>query len=854
MSSWLVNHAAENVWCRPSEDGRFIIKPARLCNKRGDVFGVQVSEHHIQLPDITNWYHTYQIGLQDPEALNFGTWGGWKSAKDIVNENGVVIIPYIESGRQIPLDLVYFRFISNHNLLMAVKRYETQVNVSNEEVFIKIYTGKYQTHPDWTSEHKIFCESHVVRTPEDITGLIIRHGQASRKPGMVLCTVNGYPVDKFSVNNVKAWDYVEYIHDGTMREVHKFYLDELPSFHSTLDKFGKLLVHLPKAIDTVLHLNDIELYLFKNGVGRFVHTHMMADLRQLTHRDFSISSKHLYDYGICNPEWWEGYGDVELVMYVRQPALDNMVEFDSNRILELYQMDDDQIISAIVGPDDSLDIWKASTLEQAPYARLINAMPEHITRKLVTDAYGYNACSKLLGYNYTPVIYDTEGNPRAPVHFGMVQQCSIFEYDRKGLLLGWSNHSVFEGSMHICKYKDTAFVEIIEGIGTDELDIEFGTTMTKVNPMYQYRYYLDETVSEKPTWKYTEVTDSNAYDILADGTVVWHTDPTRFLPVRQSDRSFLVNEFKFENADMLSGKGLLYFNAQYKNKLTATYTPLEFEPETVEVWLNGRSLVIGVSAIVDWPMVGICDKTIVEEIGNKDFNIVLRARNFVPRSTKYTMPKHGFVYDGILSNNSRYDIKDDKVIRVIAGGRMFDRSQVTFREDLGRVAGKLPNGMPYQITDPLIPLRNHIEYPTYPFHAIAKETDAAVEEYLTQAIPQPPAVDINPITNRYMLFSLTLNKMILDILNGEFAISERPNNYISTEEIEQLMGNYKKFLKADAAFMENIDNDYVVFYPIAVRGMVELYPLEFSFIERVNSLYFNNRVLLNKHLRVKDRP
>lgn len=853
MSSWLVNHAAENVWCRPSEDGRFIIKPARLCTKRGDVYGVQVSEHHIQLPDKTNWYHTFQIGLQNPEDLNFKIWGGWKKAKDIVNENGVIVIPYTESGRQIPLDLVYFRYISNHNLLVAVKRYETQVNLGNEDLYLKIYKGKYQTHPDWTDDNKIFCESSVVRSPEDITSLIVRYGYAVRKPGMVLCSVNGYPVDAFTVANVKAWDYVEFIHDGTIREVHKFTLDTLPTFISTLDKFAKALIHLPKAIDTVLHLNDIELYLYKGTVGRFVHTHQMADLRQLTHRDFSISTKHLYDYGVANPKWWQLPGDVELRVYIRQPALDNQVQFDANRILELYKMDDHQIISAMIGPDDTLDIWKASTLEQSAYSRLINAMPNHMSRKLVTDAYGYNACSKLLGYNYTPVIYDTQGRPRAPIHFGMMQSCTVFEYDKNGLLLGWGLHNVFAGSMYDCKHLNCAFVECVEGEGSDELDIDFGMKMPKCNPIYQYRYYVDQTVSEKPTWKYTEVTDSNAYDILADGTVVWNVESTRFLPVRQSDRKFLINEYTFKNSEMTSGAGLLYFNAQYKNSFDNTFVPLEFEPETVEVWLNGRSLVIGVSAIVDWPKIGICDKKLVEEIGSDDYHIVLRARNFIPRDAKYKMPKHGFVYDGVLSNNNQYDIKDDKVIRVIAGGRMYDRSDVEFREDQLRLRSKLANGLPYQITDPLIPLRYHIEYPTYPLHAQAKATDAAVEEYLTHALPTPPAVEYNPIPERYNLFSLTLNKLVLDILNGEFHIDERPGHYISTDEIEKLMTNYKQFLRADAAAMD-IDDNYVVFYPIAVRGTVELYPLEFSFIERVNSIYFNDRVILGQHIRVKDRP
>ena len=855
MASWLVHHAAENVWCRPSEDGRFIIKPQRLCDKRGDIVGVQVSGHHIHLPDRVSWFHTYQIGKQDPEALGFEIWGGWRSAKDLVNRNGVVIIAYTESGRQIPLDLVHFRYISNHNLIVSVKRYETQVNLGKEDLYIKIYKGQYQNHADWTEQHAISCESFVVRKPEDITGLLVRAGQAAAKPGRVLYTVNGYPVSGFTSTNVKPWDYVEYLHDGTMMEVRDFFVDELDDFFSTLDGVKKLLVHFPKKLDQILHLNDLELYLYKGDVGRFVHTHLMADLRQLTHRDFSVGAAHLYNYGVTNPEWWATSEDLRLRIYVRNPALDQSLQFDANRILELYKMSDDDIISAMVGPDDSLEFWRAATLEQAPYSRLINALPPHITRKLVTDAYGYNAASRLLGYNHIPVIYDTLNRPRAPLGHLMMQQSTVFEYDVDGLLLGYAQHDIYSGAVYECKYPNTKFVEPIEGVGTRNLDIEFGMTMTKVNPRYQYRYYVDETTSEVPQWQYTEVTDSNAYDVLADNTVVWHIDPTRFLPVRQCDRTFLVNEFEFDYEELVSGSGLLYFNAMYDNRYNGKQTPLEFHPETVEVWLQGHSLTVGVDVAVDWPRIGICAKSILGKYpAVPKLKVVLRARNFLPRGVQYTMPKHGFVYDGLLSNNSVYDLRDDKVVRIIAGGRMYDRSDVKFREDVPVLLGnKLVNGTPYQITDPLIPLREQIEYPTYPFHAIAKAVDLRVEDYLTQKLPQRPAVSINPIPNRYVIFSLMINKLVLDILNGEFHIEERPDNVITSTELEERMQPYLQFLRADVAYL-GVDDNYVVVYPLAVNGTAELYPLEYSFIERVNSTYFNDRVILNTQLKVKDRP
>lgn len=852
MPSWLIAHAAEHVWCRPSEDGRFIIKPQRLSTGRGDVFGVCVSEHNIQLPDQVNWYHTFQIGLQNPEDLGFEVWGGWRKASDLVNRNGIVFIAYDLSGRQIPLDLVYLRFISNHNLVIAVRRYELQINFATSDLYIKLYKGIVQGTGGWTSEHRITCESLVVRAPEDITGFMVRVGQMARKPGKLLCSVNGYPVTGFTLTNVKPWDYVEYIHDGTIKEYHDFYLDDLVDYYSTLDKSKKYLIHLPKAVDEILHLNDLELYLYKDDVGRFVHTHQMADLRQLTHRDFSLASQHLFDYGVRNPEWWDLDADVRLRVYVRAPGLAKGMTYDSHRIQELYKLSDEQIISALVGADSTLPEWQAANLEQSAFSRLINAKPEHITRALVTDAYGYNAASRYLGDNYLPVQSDTDGNRYCELSHLMMQGCTVFEYSASGTLLGYYVHNLYLGPVYTCKHAETAFCEPIEGIGGKDLDIEFGFEMSPVAAEYQYRYYADTTITEQPSWHYTEVTGSNAYDVLADGKVVWHLDPTRYLPVRQSDRRFLINEFEFTTSDVYSGTGLLYFNAEYLCKRDGVVRPLKFDPETVEVWLNGKPLVIGLDVGVTWPYIAIATKQLMN--AERDvFNVTLRARGMLPLGTQYTMPTYGFVNNGVLSDNTHFDVRDDKVVRLIAGGRQLGRTQVVCREDIPTVTGVLlPNGTPYQITDPVVPLRNQVEIPTYQLRATAKDLDQRVEAYLTQQLPQPLYGDINPIAKLYVLYSVLMNKLVLDMLNGLLVLTEAPGQPITSVGLEAYMADYLEYLAIDPAY-HGVDSRYVAVYPLAANGTAELTPLEFSFIERVNKTYFDNRVILNTQLKVKDR-
>ena len=137
-----------------------------------------------------------------------------------------------------------------------------------------------------------------------------------------------------------------------------------------------------------------------------------------------------------------------------------------------------------------------------------------------------------------------------------------------------------------------------------------------------------------------------------------------------------------------------------------TYNGLvEIPAGLLELWLNGYPIIEN----LDWFMV---DKEIV--ICNKQYRNQDQTRNIITvRHTGYCTSEmkrvkeseFGWVENGLLSRNNRWNLRDDKVIRVIADGRIWIRDELSWAEDRPEVMlANVRNGAPYQVTEPLIPL------------------------------------------------------------------------------------------------------------------------------------------------------
>jgi hypothetical protein len=206
----------------------------------------------------------------------------------------------------------------------------------------------------------------------------------------------------------------------------------------------------------------------------------------------------------------------------------------------------------------------------------------------------------------------------------------------------------------------------------------------------------------------------------------------------------------------------------------------------------------------------------------------------------------GFVEHGVLSNNSRYDIRDDKVLRIVVGGALKKKSDFTFSEFHSGVAVSDPlNGTPYMVKDLYVPVKQFTTKTTYELWSEAKYIDKKVSDYLTKKIPQPDRPAPSAIPHRYELFSPFCNKLILDLKYGRLNIPQKPGGY-TRQDIVEFCAPYEHLLKYDPVHGDNTqDLCYVVIHPHGLTNPLSLLANEYQFMLQVVKHYTNDIVSLS---------
>lgn len=841
MKNWLVAHAHEHVWCHPYNDQLYLIKPQRLSAHHGEQFGMVVSEHSIRLPKDLLWFQVFQLGNIDPEALGVKLDNRWRNVGDLVNNYGTLISLYNEEGRTLSLQYAWLRQLSNRNVIIAIEMTESQLDFAYEQLHIRVYGGYFRQSNNYDPKYNATVKNGIIRNTADRFNMVQHYLSEKELAGHTVAYINGRYVDNLTEKSIALWDTVEVVRDGTVKEVHYFNLNHLPNFSSELDDRRKYLLHPPKQLDQINFTNDLELYVINNNDGRLYHQHRADSLRQVTHNDYSISVARIMDY-VNTVDGWNNIDDLDILLLIRHSGIDRPPTFEHNRIHELYKLSDTQIKEAMVGTNSQVPEWTASNLEKSAYNKIMAARYTSVTNELVTAAYGYNAVSRYAADTpqFTKIINGKVMVELSPL---LARSATVYEYDKNGLLLGYYYHTNAVDNLYVCANSETFIVEAIQGRGGKVLTIIEGGKTVKVDPANEYRFYLNKLASGKPTFEYEDVTGTDSYTMDSDGEVVWDVDTTRRLPTIVSDLTFLTYGFE---SDLRNG--LIKFTIQYETP-EGNARIMHFVPETVELWMNGYSLIEDIDYHIEWPQVIVYNKSYLET-GNMQYRpwIDVRCRGL---ATEHRKAETGYVVNGLLSNNTTFDVRDDKVVRVQVGGGIYHRSQLQFREDALVGVDTGLNGLPYSIDDPTVPLRGLPSINTYIYRDAAREVDERVEGYLSNYYPTPPGVKHNPIEKRHHVFSPILNSIIRQMING-WIVPEQDTetHYISTEQFDTLLEEFHYLLEYEPLF-NGVNTDYVEIHPYDGYDYLELSPLEYSIVERVNHRYLNNQVVLNKLLKIK---
>lgn len=860
---FLIDHALKNVWCNPEQDRQFPFEPTRISIPRGVVNVVDIMLDRYPLPTRKDFYHVFQIGRVDNGLLNLlGSQvsivaSEWVPLSQAVSEQPLFVDVYTDDGIQLPKFETYYMLTPDNNLVIAVRQNKNiPIDFRTFTLFIRFYSNAYFTLGQ--TSLTTLCEGINIKSITDISDIQNRHLYLKSLPGLVSTYVNGFLVDEASFKTIKLADTVELVYDPTIDHTAVLTIGDLPIFTSKLDNEAKYLLHYPLAQnDIIYYLDDNDIYVMDDRDttkirGLYLHRNLPSIVRMVTHRDYSVSIKHVQQ-ALDYLTQVNGLGDQRLLkvrLHVRKSGYNRPLVFEHHRIQELYKLPDDEIEQAMVGLDATVSVWDAATLEASMYAKVMGMEGNNITRDVVESAYGYNGIAYALGN--TPVRpYLNSGFKQTKLPYGLQTNSTGYEYDADGLLIQRRYH---ESGLHYNTDRlNCELLEILSGKGTDTPDVEFGLDNLTLPINYNYRVYRCHWVTDSDGERvldnqWDDITGSEHYTVV-NNTLKWAgLDYNHCLMVR-TDRTFLAYDLEIP----VTNGNLFFTLSEFETRFDGIETlyTLPVPPGQLDIILNDHSLVDGIDYHIEFPKVVILNKRYLGETPNEvKHRIHVRGTGFCTHDVKL-QPREdvGFVRHGLLSENHRFDIRDDRVLRIVVGGQVKHRDQLKFNETDKGITIDATNGLPYSIQDIVVPFKSVTNKNTYELRQVSQRVDKEISDYLSYKLPDPVTDLPNAIVDYYDLVS-TFTARILNALVDEEISGEDLLRIASEKDILALCKPYEDWLLFDPITLK-LDRCFVNVHPHNHYSVVGLTLLQYRFLLNVVRLYFNNQVDLSSFIRLK---
>ncbi len=232
--------------------------------------------------------------------------------------------------------------------------------------------------------------------------------------------------------------------------------------------------------------------------------------------------------------------------------------------------------------------------------------------------------------------------------------------------------------------------------------------------------------------------------------------------------------------------------------------------------------------------------------------ITVRAKGFCTSELELDKDEdYGFVMFGMLSMNNRFDIRDDKVLRIVVDGNLKHRNDLEFTEEhSGIFVGDALNGKPYLIRDIVVPTKGLTKTDTYVLRNQSIEVDKRVGDYMSHKYPQPNRSDIFTIEERYQVYSPFCAKILFDL---DQKVLDDPGLYEHYGEslVWELCKPYDYLLKIDpCADLYYLDNRFVDIHPHPLYTVVVVNPYVYKFLSLVVKVILKNRVNLSHFITV----
>lgn len=856
MFNYLVDHAIKLTWCTPDQDKQVIIKPAKLTPINGVWNKFQLMGNTIYLPVQGKRFNIYQIGQIHPNLMGlFASLNAWENFSDICNRENLIADIYNDKGIQMPRFSTWYRLTSDKNLIVAVQEQPgIPFDFNNDNLYIRLYSNAYfsSIESDPLVDY-IYTAGKVILNTNEILNIQNDIITYSAKPGKVYCFINGIGVENINLLNTVPGDAVEFVYDSSIFSVVDLPVSSLYNFNSELDHKGKYLIHFTNSdanVSKIEYHDDIDFFLLKKETNNkfksiYYHRNHTDSVRQVTHRDYSVPVQTIATFAQGQVGWTDPE-QLTLRLHLRKSGYNRPLVNENNRIKELYKLPDAQIIQAMVGVNAVNPNWTASNLENSAYVEVMGSKLTDITLKKVEDAYGYNAISTLLGD--TPRKTRLENSrQRIEVPYGLTANATMYEYDADGVLIDY--HYSAHCYVYSTASDDARMVEMISGEGGVSLDDTYGLQSMLIDPAYNYRMYKCPIILGTPTNQWEDVTGTGDYS-LTNNVLTWLTNPAEYYTLVRSNKKFLAYSILTTPLD-----GVIRFSLDqdmFRNGTTSTWV-MQIPLGELDLFLNNKSLIKNVDYFINFPEIVIVNKKyLTANPSSTNQRVTIRFTGFCDSDLKMNFAEDtGFIDHQLLSNNHQFNIRDDRVLRIVVDGKVKHRSDLLFKESNNIGSAWSPsNGSPYSIRDIVVPLNSNAETDTYTLRSLSKVIDTRVSNYLKSKLPDPQPTTPNVIPEKYQIFSPFCCKLIYDIIRGDLT-DARINSFCPNDVVIDICKNYEYLLKYDPCMDENLpDLNFVELHPHNLNTVIGLTQFQYVFLNKAIALYLKDRVNLSGFVQI----
>lgn len=839
----LVQDAINSVWSMPDPASQVIIRPSKISVKGGDFSFGRAGWEKYSLPDKTSYWYVYQIGQAHPLFVNLKDNGSAWGSMDVEGEEfSLICDAYNQLGVMIPKSEIRYRRLQDNNLVLAVRR-NAKIGIApdSEPIFFRFYRNPFHQRSDITASTGFKVVANKAVDTDDILAMqaeIIAMRAQPNYMGDVLHYVNGELRNEISVQTAQPGDMIEYVQDASIVKIATIPLNGIGSFVSSVDNKSKWLLSYESGWGgTIDHASNVDVYIYDTTTnrGRYVHKNAADTLRMVTFKDYSIVAAYVRQYFSVFSNVTTGQVRIEnlaLKLVIRADGIPQQPVDDLNKTGYLMSLTPAQRVAAMVGVDSNNPYWRAPHLEASPYNQLMQTPIEQITDTLVESAYGFTACNFKLAKNVVEAVQNTDLNYEVSLPAAYQNGATAYEYDTNGVFLGVQNVPALS-IRHVCANANARIVELIQGVGSQQLDEAVDGQSLTVEAGYNYRAYTNASGS------WTDVSNTSAVR-KNNGSLEW-VNVTSGRRILRSDKRHLTYSI-----DITPNDGVLL---HYLTKLVdGSPTTLSVPFGEYDVWLNDHPLVEGIDYLIDFPMVLVWNK---EYLRPRNQNQTLRVRAFGHCSSDlkpYKTAERGFAYNGVLSVNDRYDLHLNRNVRVVAGGALVPSSKQAFAETIG--TGLFPNGVPYEIRELTNPMNKLLTTDPYALREIGNATEKKITNYLSLKVPQQRPAPISPIPDKYVLYSPFLGKLISAMKSGSISQAQLSGQYPDSQ-VQTLVSPYLNIYRLDPINPSNVpDLTYCVIHPHWDDVTIGLTADQFRFLKAATRIYAQDRVTLSTLVQV----